>query len=76
MNIALSMVKAAQASSCVSMLGQGVLPALPQSTSLVLAPPPAWTALLVALVRAVVGPLAALAALLASSLTHSPAWMQ
>ena len=50
------------------LLHQDVPPALPQSTSLPQPHPPAWTALLVALARLVVGPLAALAALLASML--------
>jgi hypothetical protein len=70
-NTALSMVQAVLASSCVPLIV--ALPALPRSTSLPLAPPPAWTALHVALVRAVVGPLAALAALLASMFQLGPA---
>jgi hypothetical protein len=74
-NTALNMVQAVLASSCVPLLGQGVLPALHPSTSLTLPRPPAWTALLASSPMPLAQPswLTALAALLGSILKLEPA---
>jgi hypothetical protein len=58
---------------CPLYICQPVSPVLLRSTSLLQPPPPAWTALLVALVRGVMGPQGALAVLLASMLLMGPA---